>query len=531
MFRNIFRRNKKQDIIQTQTLNSTHNNKILVSYATKTGNSKYIAQKLYKQLSTENSDVEFKNISRIKPDILKQLQNFFLVISTDGEGDLPMMAEGFYKKLNKSDIDLQHLQYSICALGDSSYDMFCEAGKSFDKLLSTKKAKAIIPRADCDVEYEKSSAQWMSQVCKQFNANEHPNIIAEESIETSPKIKGTITEVTPLTQSISSPEFYHISIQCNDDISHIQPGDAIEIKPENPDWLVLKVARLLNVIHQDKKLKALKNKLELTSVSKPTLEQYLRINPNKSLKALLKNQEETAAFTAKANWVDVLTKFPLRKGDACKVMEMIPKIKKRLYSVASASSKNELHLTVKTIRFHYNEQMHEGAGSVLLTEYMEVGQKIGFRHKTNESFRLPEDKSPIIMIGIGTGIAPFRGFLMENQIQNSKRKTWLIWGNKHKSSDFLYESELKEWHKNGVLNKMNLAFSRDGAHKKYVQHLLNDNAKELIQWIQKGAHIYVCGSIAMAKDVKETLMGILQNETKINYDSLVSEQRYHEDAY
>ncbi len=508
-------------------------NDCLITYATKTGNAKDIAKSLYKMLNNQKVHTEYNSLSRIKPSVLTNTKKLFLVISTDGEGDLPAMAESFYKKLKKSDMTLNHLQFSILALGDSSYDLFCEAGKIYERLLIEKGATSILPRVDCDVDYTSKSKKWINNVSQLFAVSGSIPTVTDELATNHKKIKGIIHQVTPLSKGFTQAGCYHISIQCPDDISYIKPGDAIEIKPHNPDWMVLKVAHLLKITNDEKKLNALKKKLELTSVSKLTLEKYYQINPHQHLKTLLSETEHIKQFTNKANILDVFTLFPLPKGMHKKAFAILPKIKRRLYSVASstANNTNEIHLTIKTIRFNFNEQMHEGAGSVQLTEYLELGNKITFKHKPNYSFRLPEDQSPIIMIGIGTGIAPFRGFLSEKQQLKRANHMWLIWGDKHQESDFLYEEELMQWQKNSTLEKLDLAFSRDEENKKYVQHIVEQKHNEILQWINQGAHIYVCGSIPMAKEVKNILAKVLSNHPSLSYDRLMELERYHEDAY
>ncbi len=344
-----------------------------------------------------------------------------------------------------------------------------------------------------------------------------------------------ITELESLSKGVTDMPCYHIAIKCDTDIRFIKPGDAIEIKPQNPYWLVKSIASLVDASDDKKLLETLKCKKEITTISHSFIKEYNKFAENKKLRALQLDAESLQAYINKANVLDVLTDYP-GKINANQLIDSLSKIKKRLYSVASTSvnGSNELHLTVKAIRYQFNGFKHEGAGSNQLTQQFVVGKTLQFKHKPNLTFRLPENNVPIVMIGVGTGIAPFRGFLMERQYHGTLNNSWLIWGDKNRKRDFLYEDQLMEMYNNQTLGKIDVAFSRDGIQKEYVQDIVQQQKDELYRWLKKGAHIYVCGSLPMAKSVKETIQTILKdknNPASIHYDDLLAQNRYHEDAY
>jgi len=540
-----YTRKKEQQNLKTQFLNNQsnetliahterrHEHRTLILYATRSGNSKKIAQLARDFYHKQGIKTVLSNTKMIGPQQLYKYNRLLVVISTDGNGVPPAMANEFYKKLFSKDMrQLKHLSYSVCALGDSSYEKFCETGKQIDTRLSLLGAMPIYPKVECDTDFADKATSWIkSTFLAQYGNNTNLNTnfeIVENRLR-----KGVIKYKTLLSTVNCNKPCYHIEIKSGELLTDIKPGDSVEIYPKNLDWLVDEICRLMNFTSAQTK-NLLTNQYEITSLTKNTIERYQSFANIDKLKELLLNNSELKKYLAKANFADLLMDYPSALTDE-NLKDILPKKKGRLYSVASSTKlyPNELHLTVKAIRYNFKSRLHEGAGSVELTENIKVNDILSFKHYPNFEFRLPEDNSiPVILIGVGTGIAPFRAFLQENQYHESCSDIWLIWGDKHKEIDFIYEQELLDFQDKGILKKLNLAFSQDGEEKIYVQDLIKQNKAEFIEWVDKGAHIYVCGSLSMADNVKGIIEKILnQPETGIKFSDMADNYRYHEDAY
>jgi len=521
----------------------------LIVYASKSGNSKLVALNLKEQFKKTGLDVKCLSASQINTDLLETIEYLFIIISTHGNGVPPPSAKKLFEFLKQStNTPLTNLNFSICALGDSSYEHFCKAGKDLDQILKKNQAKEFIKRVDCDYDFSLSSSQWISANINNIlnsnnikgcdrnieNMSEKANLSRVNLTETQPK-KIRVDRVYKLTKNTNNKPCYHIILKSEEKLDYIKPGDTIEINPKNPEWLIYDICDALNIKKNKDVIYKLTYEFEITSIVKTTLEKFQVYAKNKSINDLLNNPIELRHFLAKANFYDLIADFPA-KISWNNLKKILPRKKGRLYSLASSTNlfKNEIHLTVKSIRYNFNSRKHEGAGSIELTNNIKPNDYIEFRHYPNLEFRLPENKTiPIVLIGIGTGIAPYRAFLQEKMFNNDKRKIWMIWGDKNEQNDFLYKDELFKYISNGILNKLNTAFSRDGKEKIYVQDIIMQNETEFLNWINKGSHIYVCGSIKMAEGIREVIKNILkkQNKSGITYTDLIYQQRYHEDAY
>lgn len=514
--------------------------KIRIAYGTTSGNSKLVANEAQRYLASMGVNAKSQNMSKLKAKHLMETDYLLAIISTDGEGVPPQGAKAFLKSLSsKSSEPLHHLQFSVCALGDSSYDHFCQAGKMLEKKLSKLDAKPFYPRTNCDTEFAQTAIAWVKATSKiMLEKNDNPNKAFNANLAIKDKViyNSRVQEIYKLSKGDVEKPCYHISLKTEHNITEIKPGDSIEIKPHNPSWLVKDIATYLNVTNDNEAVKQLKSELEITTISKSLLSKYYKLCPNPQLEKLLGNETELKNYVRKANVYDVLIDF-FSDAKSRQILKILPKLQRRFYSVASCTetSTKQLDLTIKTIRYKYQSRKHEGAGSVLLTEQIKVNDGIKFKHYPNLNFRLPKDIStPIIMIGVGTGIAPFRAFLQYRVSKDITNKSWLIWGDKHQNQDFLYEKEIKFFQEQKVLSRVDFTFSRSAKEKQYVQHLLTKNGKEVLKWLDKGAHIYVCGSLAMAKDVRKALENLMGNKALpdcLSFKSFMEQERYHEDAY
>ncbi|PXX98070.1 hypothetical protein DF185_17225 [Marinifilum breve] len=504
-----------------------------ILYATTSGNSKQVASLTSEFYKKRGLKVYLNSMLKVMPSQLTEIKKLLLVISTDGEGDPPPMGIRFFENLNASNMPkLNHLQYSVCALGDSGYANFCATGKQLDERLAELGAKNIAPRTDCDEEFKENAATWIKAtanalISSNVNVETHEPLFGEE---TSYQVR--IKERCKITKGKVIDEVCHLSLDILGTGLRYNIGDTIEIKPQNPEWLAdLILNRSANSVNPGLKHTLLQEK-EITSISQSTIRKLYEHNKLSGLQNLLENAEELSRVIAKANVHDLLCKYNLQMEPE-QLIEILPELKGRKYSIASSQKlhSNEVHLTIKTIRFNYENLKHEGAGSVYTNEYLQCGSRIPVYLHANELFRLPENtKTPIIMIGVSTGIAPFRAMLQEREALQLKGNTWLIWGNKYESNDFLYQNELMDWYNSSVLEKMNTAFSRDGNSPSYIHKIIHDQKDLLKEWLAKGAHIYLCGSIKMGESIKSKWNEIFKEKDQTMLH-LIDEGRWHEDIY
>jgi sulfite reductase (NADPH) flavoprotein alpha-component len=434
----------------------------------------------------------------------------------------------------------------VCALGDSGYEQFCKAGKDLDEHLSRMGATPVLPRMDCDVEFSKDAAQWVMESFKVisskngYHQNPEEAVDFQETSKNHSQFTATIIEKRKLTADSAQSPVYHISLKVESEGFSYKAGDSIEILPRNPEWLADKI--LEQVQFNSRKSNSgpgsdlkhfLLEKAEITRLNAGTVKRYQEVAKLDLLDKLMNDKAEFSKYLSQANLLDLLLGFPCSLT-AEQLITIPHKLTPRVYSIASGPHLNPgtLELTVKTIRYHFKNRLHEGSGSVYINEDLQPGSTIELSLEKNPEFRLPKDsKTPVIMIGVGTGIAPFRAFLQERLALAAKNGTWLIWGAKKQASDSLYKEELEAFKNNQILERLNTAFSRDNSPQKYVQDVLTENKNELVIWLEKGAHIYVCGSIAMGQGVKHCLNQLLQGTGFKSVENLQERSRYHADIY
>jgi sulfite reductase alpha subunit-like flavoprotein len=503
------------------------NNELLILYGTKSGNSKLIAQRAQKLYTKNGLNTVCENVSKIVPEQLKNYSKLLLIVSTHGEGEPPPSAKKFFKLCqSNSMINLSHLSYSICALGDSSYKEFCKAGKVLDHRFAELGANCFYKRTDCDENFSDDAVKWIKECAKVLlgdnKKSENCNLISDTK-----EYKAKIIDRKLLSSDQCDSPTYHLSLDIKNLGLAYSIGDSIEIFPQNPQNLLLLLSKKLNL----KSYKKLENK-EITRISLKTLIKYNDIIESKKLNKLLKTEKDLEKYLAKANLLDLISDYST-KLDAKTLLKLIPSIKGRKYSIASSQKLHAdlLDLTIKTIRYKFNKSIHEGAASVFTNETLNLNSTLKFRIYKNNEFIMPSSTNiPIIMIGVSTGIAYFRAMLQEREALNAKGNTWLIWGNKNADKDFLYKDDLLAFKERKVLEKLDTVFSCGGNKKLHVHNILEAQAKLFETWITNGAHIYICGSIKMSKSITKTIEKLLK-DTKINIEQLISASRWHEDVY
>lgn len=541
---------------------------VTVLYGSQTGNSHNLAGKLSKKLEEQSFQVTLASMSDFKPNTLKKIENLFIVVSTHGEGEPPDSAIAFYEFLHsKRAPKLEGLRYSVLALGDTSYEFFCQTGKDFDKRLEELGGERISPRVDCDVDFDESAAEWMGNVLEALSKLSASGA-SVSSTAPAATVSGTESEYSrsnPFSAEVlenlnlngrgSDRETRHIELSLEGSNLHYEPGDSLGIYPENHPQLVEELIAAMGwngeetiTVNKNGEQRTLRDALhryyEITVLTKPLLEQAAQLSTSGELKQLFEagREQELRAYLAERDLLDLVTDFPFAGVSASQFVSILRKIPARLYSIASSPKAypDEVHLTVRTVRYEAHGRNRYGVCSVQLAERVEPGDTLPVFVQHNPSFKLPENPdTPIIMIGPGTGVAPFRAFLGEREETGAEGKSWLFYGDQHFSTDFLYQVEWQRWLKDGVLTRMDVAFSRDTDKKVYVQHRMLEKSKELYKWLQEGAVVYVCGDEKkMAHDVHAALAAILEQEGGLSPEEaaeyltrMQQEKRYQRDVY
>jgi sulfite reductase (NADPH) flavoprotein alpha-component len=535
---------------------------LTILYGSQTGNAKGVAKSLADQATSQGLTVDLKSMGEFKPKSIKNVSHLLIVASTNGEGEAPDDAITLHEFLSsKKAPKLESLQYSVLALGDTSYEFFCQTGKDFDEYLSKLGAKQIAPRVDCDVDYEDAAAAWSEEIISKTidlvgNNEEKSNVVAMPTT-------GAVSQYTKqnpysaelsLSQKItgrdSAKDVRHIEIDLGDSGITYQAGDALGVWFENDAELVAELISELNLLANDEitvaneklSLKnALTSKLEITQTSVNFISFWAELSQDKALLKIAADKNEAREFAANHQVVDVIKSAPA-KVEAQDFADSLRKITPRLYSIASSQLEveEEVHLTVGLVEYDLDGQVRAGGASSFLGKRLEEGGNVKVFIEHNDNFRLPSDgNTPAIMIGPGTGIAPFRAFLQEREASEAEGDNWLFFGDQKFTQDFLYQLELQGYMKSGLLTNLDLAFSRDQAQKIYVQDRLREKSADVYAWLERGAHLYICGDMSrMAKDVETALIDIIAEQGKKTNEQaqqylkdLRNAKRYQKDVY
>ncbi|MCM3764731.1 assimilatory sulfite reductase (NADPH) flavoprotein subunit [Neobacillus niacini] len=535
---------------------------VTVLYGSQTGNSKGLAKKTAAALEGSGVQVTVSSMSDFKPNNLKKVQNLLIIVSTHGEGEPPDSAKTFHEFLHsKRAPKLDGVQFSVLALGDSSYEFFCQTGKDFDKRLEELGGTRLYPRFDCDVDFDEPAAEWLHGVLGGLSevqggagaAIPAASVKAEESVYSrSNPFHAEVLENINLNGRGSNKETRHLELSLEGSGLVFQPGDSLGIYPENDSTLVEAILAKLTwsgeepVTVKQGDVRPLKEALlsyyEITVLSKPLLEKIAQLSTNVELRELVSNATDLKAYIEGRDLLDLVTDFGPWGENAQEFVSVLRKIPPRLYSIASslAANPDEVHLTIGAVRYDAHGRERKGVCSTLAAERLEAGDTLPVFIQHNENFKLPENQDvPIIMVGPGTGVAPFRSFMQEREETGASGKSWMFFGDQHFVTDFLYQVEWQKWLMQGVLTKMEVAFSRDQQEKVYVQHRMLQHSKELFQWLEEGAYLYICGDEKyMAHDVHQTLLEIIEKEGSLTHSQaeeylakMQQQKRYQRDVY
>ena len=499
----------KQPVNNVQPVAKNGVNKITIAYGTETGNSKRLATEFAAKAKKHGIHAKVQSLDQYRLNDLPKEEYFLAVISTHGDGEPPAAAKKFYDHVHQNGFKLDKLKYSVLALGDTSYPLFCKTGEDVDEQLNKLGGRRIAPLQKCDVDFAQDADDWFSNVFKSLTNGDHvpePQAITKKR-SGKKTYTGTIVSHINLNDKGSNKETWHIEIAV-DDLNY-QPGDSIGIIPENDLATINKIIALTgieytsNIDYKDELISLtdlLHKKLNITYLPERVVKHYANI--------VQQNIPET-----RLDLYDLLKIYPLKDDKQfLEVIKILEPITPRLYSIASSleAHSGEVHITVVKNIFEVNNEIKYGLASCFLSNF-DVNNQIQFYIHPNNQFRLPEEDKNIIMIGPGTGIAPFRSFIAERDATGANGKNWLFFGEQHFATDFLYQTEIQNWFETGVLTKVNTAFSRDQQQKIYVQHKMLEHGAEFFEWLQAGCYVYVCGTKdPMSIDVENTLLQIIE---------------------
>ncbi|GAB0115695.1 diflavin oxidoreductase [Acidisoma sp. C75] len=535
---------------------------LLIAFATESGNAETLAAQARKAAQKAGFAARVADVADLPLAELARAENVLLIASTWGEGDPPQRAQDFMTALRAADAPrFEKTRFSVLALGDRAYVNFCQTGHEIDERLAALGARRFAPLVECDVDFAAPAKSWIETTLKALQketeadhavihvdfARQVPAEAAESDEEGEPlytranPFQAEIRELINLNGTGSSAETWHVELGLEGSgLAHL-PGDALGIVPENDPRLVEEILAVTGLAGDETARQALTEAQDITTLTRPQIEAYAKLTDSAELRALAADADALRAWLPGRQVIDLLEAAPI-KLDASTLTSLLRPLPGRLYSIASSAraAEDEVHLLVSAVRYETHGRKRHGVASVDIAERRKKGGTIPVYLKPNPHFRLPANPDQsVIMIGPGTGVAPFRAFCQEREADGATGRNWLFFGNRHFTHDFLYQLEWQDWKKSGLLTRIDTAFSRDQREKVYVQHRLWEQRQELYRWIEEGAAIYVCGDAnAMARDVNHALIRVIADQAGIDevaagarLDTLRRDGRYLRDVY
>jgi sulfite reductase (NADPH) flavoprotein alpha-component len=513
---------------QPKEIPTISNIKPTIIYGTETGNAKKLANQLNGIFKKNKIQSKAIDAFQYPLDKIEKEEFLILIFSTQGDGDLPENAQKFYENLTNLDINLTKTQFAVFGLGDTSYPFFCKSGEDIDQLFEKLGANRALNLVKSDVDFQETAEDWFNNVLKiiQSNSSVTQTELPKTTGKTAQKksFQGRVKHKVILNDRGSNKETYHVEIEVDEKVDY-EPGDALGIYPKNNLEEISTIAQFLNA---ESRSAELENK-NISVLSKKILNQlstYLNVE----------------IAETKIDLIDLFVKYYSKESSLTFdiLLDILHQNPPRLYSISSSNEAhdNEIHLTVNLHTFFVDDKHKKGVCSSYIADF-EENKEIDFYIHKNKNFKLPAEDQSVIMIGPGTGIAPFRSFLSHRDASGGDGKNWLFFGEQHFVSDFYYQTEIQEWLSTGVLTKLDTAFSRDQKQKIYVQDRIQEQGKELFKWLNDGAYLYICGQKNnMSLDVEKALIKIISKELEIdkieaeNYlEELEQSGRYQKDVY
>lgn len=538
---------------------------ITILYGSESGNAQGLAEIFEQRLSDIGNDVTLKSMDDFKPKNLKKVEDLFIITSTHGEGDPPDNAVELHEYIHgRKAPKLDGVRFSVLALGDQTYEFFCQTGKDFDNRLAELGAERLYHRTDCDVDYEEDAEKWMANVINTIDstlAGTESEQVVSESIKSAKEKKYSksnpydaevLTNIN-LNGRGSDKETRHIELLLDNFGEEYEPGDCVVVLPQNDPAIVDLLISTLGwspetqvLINEDGDTlnleEALTSHFEITKLTKPLIENAAIFFDNEELSEKIQDKEWIQNYVEGRDLIDLLNDFATTELQPENLHQLLRKLPPREYSISSSykATPDEVHITVGAVRYQAHGRERSGVCSVQFAERIQEGDTIPIYLKRNPNFKFPQDEStPVIMIGPGTGVAPFRSYMQEREELGFEGNTWLFFGDQHFTTDFLYQTEWQEWLEDGTLSKLDVAFSRDTDKKVYVQHKIAENSEQFNRWIENGATIYVCGDESkMAKDVHQAIKNVLIKEQNLSetdaeeyLKQMKRDKRYQRDVY
>ncbi len=543
------------------TLDRANARTINILYGTQTGNSESVANDAAASAKAHGLIPLVKSMDEVEISQLAQMEYLLIVTSTYGEGEMPDNAQLLWEAVATEDAPrLGNMKYSVLALGDTSYDKFCQAGIEWDLRLEQLGANRLFERIDCDVDFEEPAEKWISEVVPLMAEGAATTAVIDVDTET---VKPAWNRKKPypakllvnrlLTAPDSSKETRHYEISLAGSGLSYEAGDALCVVPTNCPQLVADIIQAIGCNGDEDEpvngelttlSEALRTQFEIKLPSKELLEEIGKRSGDQELNALLEagDKDKLADYLWGRDTLDLLRQFPDMEFSAAEFLALLKPLQHRAYSISSSGKKfpDSVHLTVASVRYHAHNRDHKGVCSTFLADLVNDDTEVKIFFQPNKTFRVPDDDAlPMIMVGPGTGIAPFRAFLQERQMRKASGANWLFFGDRNAATDFIYKEELETMMDQGILTRLDLAFSRDQAEKIYVQDRMREHGAEIFAWLQQGGYFFVCGdAYHMAKDVDKALFDIIaehgrlsESETADYVNQLKKDKRYVRDVY
>ncbi|APL93355.1 assimilatory sulfite reductase (NADPH) flavoprotein subunit [Sphingobium indicum] len=538
---------------------------LTILYGTETGNAAELARMLDATIKQRGLNCNLQDMADYKIRQLAQEQDLLIIVSTYGEGEPPQPATGFFEFAEgRKAPKLEGVRFAVLALGDSTYEYFCHAGKRLDQRFEELGAQRLAARVDCDVDYEEPAQDWIASIADALATdvvmNHPPSAAPLSSSASAPApvhdkrnpFPATIIENVAIVGRGSTKETRHVEFSLAGSGLTYEPGDALGIATPNDPAVVAELLDALGLAPEiDLEIKgnqcslgeALTYRFEVTAATPRFLDYWTLVSDVALLKQLQEEDRagERSVFLRTHHLIDIVRRFPVRHIKPQSFVSALRPLQPRLYSLASSLSAapDEAHLTVAPLRYTLHGTPRSGVASGLLADRADIDTVLPVYIQSNQHFRLPATDAPILMIGAGTGVAPYRAFLQDREAKAASGKSWLFFGERNFRTDFLYQSEWQDWLKDGMLTRMDVAFSRDRADKVYVQHRMRAQSRDIFAWLEEGAHVYVCGDAAnLAPDVHEALIDIVAHEAHTGREaaedyvrSLQADRRYQRDVY
>lgn len=551
----------------TATAKASH--RIAVLYASQSGTAEGLARKLAKELKAQGHAPAVSTLVGYTPAALAAEKFALLIASTYGEGDAPDGVQPFYEQLCLEHFPrFENLSYAVFALGDRHYEHFCKFGNELDAKLAALGASRLMDRVDSDVDVDEPFAQWKATLVPRFNemgsgAKATKAVAAPTSVVRKVAAGPEFTRENPalallvekkqLTRQGSTKVTLHLAFSTEGTGLTYEAGDACGVIPKNDVNLVAEILQALKfngnervpcgkvgttTLHD-----ALTHHLQITRLSRKLMQGYAALGKCAKLLELLEpdHKAQLDAYVYDQGLIDLVLEYPGVVGDPVELVAMLPKLTPRLYSISSSplAHPGQIHTTVAVVRYSAHDRERGGVCSTLFADRTEIADRLPIYIQQNRRFRLPAADAPMIMIGPGTGIAPFRGFLHERRALGAKGRNWLFFGECSAATNFLYREELEAMHADGHLARLDTAFSRDQEKKVYVQDRMLEQAQAFWSWLEDGAGVYVCGDATrMAKDVHAALLKIVETQGGMSLSAaeeyvhaLKESHRYHRDVY